>query len=300
MTTFRNYTDSKFQSRVERTYCQMLTNQTIDYVTKMKNKYNNLNIKTNIWMIINALENIHDESDPDNDLPQIVHAYQTSKSAKKFTSSDYQIKDLFSSQEWQNLPHKQQAEYQNQTLASFYQMDLDWFPLLGFIHDLGKILLLPEFGQLPQWSVVGDTFPVGEPLCQNFVFYQKMYHVNNSSINGETQHYQNNCGFDKVNFSFGHDEFLANVLEKNNTRLPPEAIYIIRYHSFYSWHTPRNEIQGYTHLANELDWKMLPLLKAFQKSDLYSKTRNLPSNEEINSIFKKSFDKYFTSEELLI
>lgn len=27
--------------------------------------------------------------------------------------------------------------------------------------DLGKVLLHPSFGQLPQWAVVGDTFPVG-------------------------------------------------------------------------------------------------------------------------------------------
>ena len=37
----------------------------------------------------------------------------------------------------------------------------DWFHLTGFIHDLGKLLLLPQFGALPQWAVVGDTFPVG-------------------------------------------------------------------------------------------------------------------------------------------
>lgn len=37
----------------------------------------------------------------------------------------------------------------------------DWFHLTGFIHDLGKLLLLPKFGGLPQWAVVGDTFPVG-------------------------------------------------------------------------------------------------------------------------------------------
>lgn len=27
--------------------------------------------------------------------------------------------------------------------------------------DLGKVLLHPSFGELPQWAVVGDTFPVG-------------------------------------------------------------------------------------------------------------------------------------------
>ena len=36
-----------------------------------------------------------------------------------------------------------------------------WLPLVGLIHDLGKILVLPEFGAEPQWASVGDTFPVG-------------------------------------------------------------------------------------------------------------------------------------------
>ena len=66
-----------------------------------------------------------------------------------------------------------------------------------------------------------------------------MYHKNNKSLNKNT--YNNNCGFDKVLFSWGHDEYLASKLEINDTRLPKEAIYIIRYHSFYSWHSPRNE-----------------------------------------------------------
>ena len=60
--------------------------------------------------------------------------------------------------------------------------------------------------------------------------------------------------------------------KKNNTKLPNEAIYLIRYHSFYAWHNPKNSsIRGYTNLASMYDWKMLPLLKAFQKADLYSK-----------------------------
>ena len=36
--------------------------------------------------------------------------------------------------------------------------------VVGFINDLGKILLTKEFGNLQQWSVVGDTFPLGQQL----------------------------------------------------------------------------------------------------------------------------------------
>jgi len=31
--------------------------------------------------------------------------------------------------------------------------DLDWFHLTGLIHDLGKVLLHPSFGELPPWAV---------------------------------------------------------------------------------------------------------------------------------------------------
>ncbi|KAK4391751.1 Inositol oxygenase 4 [Sesamum angolense] len=32
----------------------------------------------------------------------------------------------------------------------------DWLHLTALIHDLGKVLCLPSFGELPQWAVVGE------------------------------------------------------------------------------------------------------------------------------------------------
>jgi inositol oxygenase len=295
---YRNYKNSQFQRRVENTYKLMLENQTVEYVKQMKEKYETLWKRMAFWDVVNTLEKVHDQSDPDNNLPQIYHAYQTAQSARKYVDSGYEIRQLFSEREWEDLPKKYQEKFTNQNLNDFYDglTTLDWFPLLGFIHDLGKILSLKEFGNLPQWSVVGDTFPVGEGLDNNYEFFVKGYHLSNSSLNGEKRCYTYGCGFDNVLFSYGHDEFLARVLEKNKTKLPNEAIYIIRYHSFYSWHTPRTGIRGYRHLANEHDWHMLPLLKAFQKSDLYSKTRDIPNLDEIKEIVKRSLEKYFETE----
>ena len=45
--------------------------------------------------------------------------------------------------------------------------DKDWFHLVGLIHDLGKVLAL--YGE-PQWSTVGDTFPVGCAFSNKCVF----------------------------------------------------------------------------------------------------------------------------------
>jgi len=305
--SFRNYSDSEFQEKVSNTYKNMVENQSIDYVQKMKDRYTSAPyIKCSIWNMINKLENIVDESDPDNDLPQIVHAYQTAESLKtRYLNKDNSIKsipikDLFNEIEWINLPTLFKSEF-NTTLSSYYSniTDWSWLPLIGFIHDLGKIMMLDEFGCLPQWSVVGDTFPVGIKLSDNYPFFNKMYWKNNKSINGKGKSiYNYNCGFDNIDFSWGHDEYMASFLERNNTNLPDEAIYIIRYHSFYSWHTPRNNVCGYSDLASNYDWKMLPLLKAFQKADLYSKSRIIPSTEEIKNSYDVLIKKYFISTEL--
>ena len=159
-------------------------------------------------------------------------------------------------------------------------------------------MLLDEFGSLPQWSVVGDTFPVGTSLSSNFVCYDKKYYLGNKDLN--TDIYKNYIGFNNVIFSWGHDEYFAHLLEENKTNLSKEAIYIIRYHSFYSWHTPRNGDRGYTKLANDFDWYMLPLLKLFQKSDLYSKNNNISNISNIKKKYTLLIKKYLNSEELYL
>ncbi|URE14324.1 F-box protein [Musa troglodytarum] len=115
-----------------------------------------------IWECIELLNEFVDESDPDLDEPQIEHLLQTAEAIRK----DY--------------PEE------------------DWLHLTGLIHDLGKVLLHPSFGQLPQWAVVGDTFPVG-------------------------------CAFDECNV---HHK----VAKGNKTSLPLAGLFIIRYHSFYPLH----------------------------------------------------------------
>ncbi|QHO35076.1 Inositol oxygenase [Arachis hypogaea] len=78
-----------------------------------------------IWECCEMLNEVVDDSDPDLDEPQIQHLLQTAEAIRK--------------------------DYPNE----------DWLHLTALIHDLGKILHLPQFGELPQWAVVGDTFPVG-------------------------------------------------------------------------------------------------------------------------------------------
>lgn len=292
---FRNYENSKDLTKVEKTYKEMLENQTKTFVCNMKKKFltNFLDKpKFNIWELTQKLDEIIDESDPDTDLPQIVHAYQTANSLENKIKENILIKKLFTKNEWSGLPQKYKELYGNKRIKDFYKniLDWDWLILIGFIHDLGKIMLLPNYGELPQWAVVGDTFPIDIELSSNYNYYEKGYHLNNESIN--KSNYQEIIGFENIDFSWGHDEYLASILENSINTLPREAFYIVRYHSFYSWHTPRNEKRGYEKYASEQDWYMLPLLKLFQKSDLYSKTKDIPDTEKIKNKFDKIIEKY--------
>jgi len=118
--------------------------------------------------------------------------------------------------------------------------------LVGFIHDLGNCLCL--YGE-PQWGVVGDTFPVGCAWSGQVVFPK--YFSRNPDANVpdcQTTHgtYKRNCGLENVHMSFGHDGYIAQVMKPY---LSDEAIYMLRFHSFYGWHRPG----AYQYLENEKD-----------------------------------------------
>lgn len=283
--SYRNYSNT--DTDVSNTYKLMYINQTLDYVKKMHNSSSELAVQYNIEDLIKKMDEIIDESDPDTDLPQSVHAYQTGESIYNNYFIDKKLKqinirDLFSNDEWNNLPQNIQLLYQEQKyINKLYDKitDWEWLPLVGFIHDLGKILLLPEFGNFPQWSVVGDIFPVGCEFSNSNILYEKKYHECSDDYGKFDKYgiYNKNCGLESLYMSYSHDYYLYNILKKNIVLIPDEGLYIIRFHSFYAWHTPKNNIQGYINFANNYDWYMLPLLKLFQKSDLYSKSTTIPA-----------------------
>ena len=131
-----------------------------------------------------------------------------------------------------------------------------WFIVTGFIHDLGKVLCL--FGE-PQWAVVGDTFPVGCRFSDKVVF-SELFETNpdcqRPEYGSRTGIYQEGCGLDQVLMSWGHDEYLYHVVKD---RLPDEALYMIRYHSFYAAHGEG----GYEYLMNDRDREMLDWVRKF-------------------------------------
>eukprot|EP01132_Coremiostelium_polycephalum_P005910 gene5910-7359_t len=256
---FRDYVDGDHIETVSKTYKLSHTNQTYEYALSKRRQYEKLEtgIEMTIWEAAEFLNTIIDESDPDSHIPQINHLLQTAEAIRKVYPGE---------------------EY-------------DWFHLAGFVHDLGKILLSPRFKE-PQWAVVGDTFPVGCKFDESNIFYQHFKDnpdEQNSKYNTELGVYERNCGLEQVIMSWGHDEYFYHVCVGNKSTLPEEALYIIRYHSFYPWHQQNR----YKHLTNEKDESLLKWVKEFNLFDLYSKDPTPIDVDAIKPYYQSLIKKYF-------
>jgi len=259
-TEFRNYDDKgPFNDRVSQFYWSNRRLQTYDSVQEIKSRILTLEKCTmSIWEAAEMLNEMVDNSDPDTDNAQIVHLLQTSEAIRKeFPGEEY-----------------------------------DWFHLTGFIHDLGKVLSNPVMYNEPQWAVVGDTFPLGCAFDES-ILYNQFLKENPDSSNPRFMSklgiYKEEIGLDNVEFSFGHDEYMYQVCVQNGCTLPTEALYIIRYHSFYPWHAHGS----YSYLTNEKDREMLKWVKLFQKFDLYSKLPEKPDLGVLVPYYKRLIAKYF-------
>ena len=146
----------------------------------------------------------------------------------------------------------------------------DWFILTGLIHDLGKILC--HWGE-PQWAVVGDTFPLGTRFSDAIVypeFFQQNPDASVPQYQTETGIYEAGCGLNKVVMSWGHDEYLYHVVKDF---LPEQALYMIRYHSFYAWH----QAGAYQQLMDQQDTDNLDR-KSTRLNSSHSSVSRMPSS----------------------
>jgi inositol oxygenase len=64
---------------------------------------------------------------------------------------------------------------------------------------------------------------------------------------------------------------------------------MIRYHSFYPWHTEG----AYTHLMNANDHEMLRWVKAFNPYDLYSKAAERPDVARLRPYYEELIAEFF-------
>ena len=246
---FRNY-EALARPSVKEFYRLNHRHQTLDFVLEKKREYlPRTKREMSIWEAMEFLNTLVDDSDPDTDLSQIEHLMQTAEAIRV-----------------DGHPR--------------------WFVLTGLIHDLGKILCL--FGE-PQWAVVGDTFPVGCAFSEKVVFPEFFLENPDSKV----ENYQTPCGIYKekaglenVHLSWGHDEYLYQVVKDY---LPDEAGYMIRYHSFYAAHRE----SAYAHLMNAQDDKMFAWVRAFNPYDLYSKSAVRPDVEARRPFYQDLIAEFF-------
>ena len=245
---FRVY-DAQAQPGVAEFYRLNHENQTVDYVLSKEKEYFSLRKgKKTVWEAAEFLNTLVDDSDPDTDLTQIEHLLQTSEAIRR-----------------DGHPR--------------------WMVLVGFLHDLGKCLCL--YGE-PQWGVVGDTFPVGCAWSKDIVFYE--YFAKNPDRNVpqyQTQYgiYEPNCGLENVHMSFGHDGYIAEVMKPY---LRDEALYMLRFHSFYPWHRHG----AYDHLCNDKDRAMMEWVLKFNQYDLYSKGHTKPDVKALKPYYDDLFAEF--------
>ncbi len=249
---FRNYS-AEARSTVKEFYRLNHTRQTHDFVLRKKKEFLSLNrARMGIWQAMEYLNTLVDDSDPDTDLSQIEHLLQTSEAIRRDS-------------------HPR------------------WFILAGLVHDLGKILCL--WGE-PQWAVVGDTFPVGCKWSDKIVF-PELFADNPDYRVPEYQTrlgvYEQGCGLDKVDLSWGHDEYIYQVTKDY---LPEEAHYMLRYHSFY----PAHREGEYGYLMSDHDKEMFQWVRAFNPYDLYSKSAERPNVKELRPYYEELIAEYFPPE----
>jgi inositol oxygenase len=246
---YRNYVDSDRVATVKKFYEMNHTYQTYDFVIDKEREFLKFDKRQmSVWDAVDFLNTLVDDSDPDTDLDQFQHLLQTSEAIRQDGHPD-------------------------------------WFVLVGFMHDLGKVLCL--FGE-PQWAVVGDTFPVG---CQHSdkIVYPEYFEANPDSkdprYNTKYGVYEPKCGLDKVKMSWGHDEYIYQIMKNY---IPEEGLYMLRYHSFY----PQHRENAYNHLMSKHDHEMFKWVDKFNPYDLYSKVPVPPDAKALRPYYEDLVAKY--------
>lgn len=246
---YRNYVDSERVNTVREFYRLNHTYQTYNFVEEKEKEFLAFNKKEmTIWDAVDFLNTLVDDSDPDTDLDQLQHLLQTSEAIRADGHPD-------------------------------------WFVLTGFMHDLGKVLCL--FGE-PQWAVVGDTFPTGCKHSDKIV-YPEFFDANPDSrdprYNTKFGIYEPNCGLDNVKMSWGHDEYIYQMMKNY---IPEEGLYMLRYHSFYAQHREN----AYDHLMNAHDHEMFKWVDKFNPYDLYSKVPVTTDSKALRPYYEDLVAKY--------
>ena len=140
--------------------------------------------------------------------------------------------------------------------------------------------------------MVGDTYPLGCPFSDRVVygeFFENNPDLSRSEFQRPCGIYQEGLGLENVVMSWGHDEYMYQVCKPY---LPEEALYMIRYHSFYAAH----QEDAYTWLMDDHDKLMFDCVRQFQPYDLYSKADAPPDTDALKPYYCDLIAKYFPTQ----
>ena len=260
---FRNYEAPDVKTAVKEHYRKMRSRQTYDYVQRMQRKYLTYDKPLGLWEAMESLNRLIDVSDPDLDLPNVQHLIQSAEAIRE-----------------DDRP--------------------DWMQLVGLIHDLGKVMFLwgsDEDGtcQDEQWGMVGDVFVVGCNLPESCVYPE--FNALNPDMSDERYKgsmgvYEAGCGLDALTLAWGHDEYLYQVLRHHpENKIPEAGMVMIRYHSFYPWHSGGS----YKQFLTDKDKRYLEWIRDFNQYDLYTKSTKTYSLEEVRDYYAPIAEKYLGS-----
>ena len=245
---FRDYS-AHVKPAVREFYRLNHRHQSLEFVQQKRQQYLSLDKRQmGLWDGLEFLNTLIDDSDPDTSLPQIEHLLQTAEAIRR-----------------DGHPR--------------------WFVLTGLIHDFGKVLCL--FGE-PQWAVVGDTFPVGCRYSDRVVFSEFFRDNPDAQVpeyQTEAGIYRPGCGLDNVLMSWGHDEYMYQVVKDY---LPLEALYMIRYHSCYAIHREG----AYAHLLDDQDRHYLDYVRQFNPYDLYTKAADRPQIADLRAYYEDLWTEF--------
>ena len=245
---YRNY-ETPVRDTVREFYRLNHQYQSYDFVMQKRADFLQFNKREMpVWDAFQFLNQLVDDSDPDTDLDQLQHLLQTSEAIRADGHPD-------------------------------------WMVLAGLIHDMGKVLCL--FGE-PQWAVVGDTFPVGCAFSDKIVFpefFNSNPDISDERYNTKYGVYSKECGLNNVHMSWGHDEYVYHMVKDY---LPEPALYMLRYHSFYSQHREN----AYDYLMDNHDRAMFAWVQLFNPYDLYSKNPHPPDWKKLRPYYEDLAAKY--------
>lgn len=262
----RNYKPRITKLNVREHYRKMRMNQTVDYNFKIREYFmTKTKIKMTLWQAMECINDFTDVSDPDINLSNMYHLFQTAEGAR-----------------WNGQPK--------------------WLQLTCLLHDMGKIMYLWGKDNMgtsmkEQWGIAGDTFVVGCKIPETVIYPEfnclnKDYYDNR--YNTKYGIYEEGYGLNNVLCSWGHDEYMFNVLtdRDNPNKLPNKALYCIRFHSLYLWHN----CNEYEWLEDEYDKKYKKYVVLFNKYDLYTKEDEKIDIDELKEYYNRLFNEFFENE----